>query len=232
MVLKFKDGPQRAEIAYEDFIMLISGKPASGKTQLAESIILAFLGVNTDYFEFEDLPKNAKILRVDTEMPTKLLEASKKRLKDIAGKVVDSKYIDMKTSHIVPNLSRIEHIRDLMDSDKDIKVLIIDNLTGVVSSVMKDDEAAYITAYLDKLAKERGILVICLCHAASDGSPLGFIGKTMDRQSSMSLGLEIDLNDSTTYVTVFKSRADKINNFSFTLSPNKQVVGGVYMPFP
>jgi len=232
MTLKFKDGPTKLDMAYEDFLILINGMPSSGKTQLTESIILAFLGVETDYFEFEDLPKKAKVLRVDTEMPMKLLQKSEDRIVKLVGKKIDDRYMLMQTSHIMPNISRIEHVKKVVDADPNIKVLIIDNLTGTVSSIMRDDEAALVTAYLDRLAKERKILIICLCHSAGDGTPIGHIGKTMNRQASFTLSLVLDKTDSTTYATINKPRADKIPDFSFTLDENKQVTGGVYMPFP
>lgn len=232
MVLKFKDGPTKLDMAYEDFLILINGMPSSGKTQLTESIILSFLGVETDYFQFEDLPENAKILRVDTEMPMKLLKKSEERLIKLCGRDINNEYILMQTSHIMPNISRIDHIKKLVDSDDMIKVLIIDNLTGTVSSIMRDDEAALVTAFLDRLAKEKKIMVICLCHSAGDGTPIGHIGKTMNRQASFTVSLTLDKTDSTTYATINKPRADKIPDFSFTLDNNKQVSRGVYMPFP
>jgi len=232
MEIKFKDGNNEITILKPEYVGLITGKEGSGKTQLVESIVTAFLGGQSDYFTVSNIKPGTKCLRIDTEQPQDLIDKSNNRLRKLTNSKLEN-YEALALTDVGTARQRWEIIKEKVNNDNSIGLIIIDNLSGVCTSVNNDQEAVAITSFLSKIAKDNGVIVISISHAAADGTPLGHVGKAQARGCSFHLMLTYDSKDGITYCNPGKTRLDKIPPFTFTINQEtKQVVKGVYTPFP
>lgn len=232
MEIKFKDGNNEITILKNTYVGLIVGKEGSGKTQLTESIVVAFLGGNSDYFKVDNIPLGTKCLRIDTEQPQDLIDNSNERLKKLVGSLEN--YEVLALTDIKTPKQRWDKIKEKLEEDSKIGIIILDNLSGLCTSVNNDQEAVAIATFLTNIATDRNTIPIVLSHAAADGTPLGHVGKSVARTAtSFSTFLTYDSKDGITYCSIGKTRLDKIPPFTFTINQEtKQVVKGVYTPFP
>lgn len=232
MEINFRDGNNEITILKPEYVGLITGKEGSGKTQLAESIVTAFLGGQSDCFTVTNIKPGTKCLRIDTEQPQDLIDKSNNRLRKLTNSNLEN-YEALALTDVGTARQKWEIIKERVSNDSSIGLIILDNLSGVCTSVNNDQEAVAITTFLAKIAKDNGVIIIVISHAAADGTPLGHVGKAQARGCSFHVLLSYDSKDGITYCSIGKTRLDKIPSFTFTIDQEtKQVLKGIYMPFP
>jgi AAA domain len=232
MILYYKDGNVLIPMGKAGYSLLISAAPGTGKTQLGECFIQAFLCGETSLFKVEGAEDFA-VLRVDTEQPEDIIENSNQRILNYCEGVDASRYISLPLVSSRGPRQRWETIKEKIKDNPKIKLVILDNLSGLCTSVNNELEAMEMNNFINSYTEELGIMFISFGHVAGgDGSPLGFVGKTIDRGGSFSARMILNRRNMVTFVNVTKSRAGKVPDFTFVVDRDGNTQADIYMPFP
>lgn len=233
MVLYFKDGKELVTVGREGYSLLFSAAPGSGKTQLGECLIQSFLCGETSLFKFED-SENYAVLRVDTEQPEDIIQKSTNRILSFCDDLKDDKrYISLPLVSAKNARHRWEQITEKIKDNPSIKLVILDNLSGLCNQINSDLEAMEINNFINRYTETNGVMFVTFSHVTNqDSTPLGFVGKSLDRSCSFSAIMRLDRRNMVTFVNVTKSRAGNVPNFTFVVDKNGNTQSDIYLPFP
>lgn len=231
MIIYYKDGAQLVPIAKETYSMLFSAAPGVGKTQIAECLMQAFLCGESALFKTEGCEEYS-VLRVDTEQPADILENSNNRILNYCKDVDPERYVVLPLVTAKNAAHRWEIIKKKVDENPKIKLIILDNLSGLCNAINSDIEASSISNFINSTAESKGAIIVSLGHVANDGTPLGHVGKGVNRHTTFSANMHLDRRHMITFVNILKSRLSKAPNFTFLVDQDGNTKADIYMPFP
>ena len=238
MQLQIKIGETYYPIANPQHTMLWAGMPGVGKSRLIEPLIGSFLSKSSEASLFRWVGDRSKktVVLVETEQPEDLVQAARDRIQTYSklnDKDFNKKFITLPVSEIKGGVERRAHIKNTLLGVKDLGLLTIDNLTGIVNNVNSEVESAEVNHLVSVTSKEKNSISLLISHLTNgDKTPLGHVGKNAERDCSSQFTL---LKDSFSGITVVQKKKNRLDNnlpdFHFTVSKDF-VIPGVYMPFP
>jgi len=218
-------GGDEYNVANNQHIGVISGKRGSGKTTLIVDLINACLtGEVQGVFKFNC--DNKKVVHIDTEQPDDLLYKFKERVSK------EGEYICHSLSHLFSAREKWEEVVEIINREKEACVFIIDVLSDLADDPNDFKQASRISQSFQGLAKNKDALIIIVAHNNAEDTILGAVGKYVENKSAFSFNISMDNTTGVSRVKNVKYRLEDLPDFSFTVTEDKKVELGVYIPFP
>lgn len=216
-------------IGSRENIITITGKSKSRKTIAASAIATSLF--NEEFLVFASvLPKDARILHVDTEQGYKHYFHSVQRIFRDASIPYQERFTSIHTRDAdIP--MRLELIDHLVESIRP-SVLIIDGLTDLVYDINDQAEATKIGEKFLQISSKYQLLVIGVIHTTkTTGFMTGAIGTIFEKKSETVIKVELDEEDKmVSHISCqfsrnapfpeFSIRADKDGNYSLENEAN------------
>lgn len=170
---------------------VIKGPTKIGKTTVAAILTAALLGQAASPFRGY-LPDDAEILWVDTEQSrTHCYKVGALIGKLVLGKSTLHPRVKMLMIRQYSAKVKWEFIQYAVTSNKAIKVVVIDNLADLVTSILDEEQASVLMGALLKLAETRSLLLVNVIHTNKGNKhSRGHLGSLAEQRAETVISVE------------------------------------------
>lgn len=230
VALNFKYGPQTYRLSNYQHILLLSGASGSGKTTVCKSIIASGL-CNREINNFHLRLDDRLITFIDLEQPEDIAHEFIDGIKSIADCGTEKLDYRNFSGLYTPEEKNAEFLKAI--EDPKCGVVILDNLSNVVTNINDADFSGKFKSTIMAKAKEHNKMIIILAHNNKENQVSGVVGKGVESVASSALNITLYKQNGTSIVETNKCRYGSIPPWSFKVdSKTKKLYNNIYIPFP
>ena len=202
---------------------LIKGKAKSRKSFLL-SIIVSNLLSEAIFFETLSSPRSGsknKVLYIDTEQSDWHVQNIAHRILKLSGGENQDWLMMYKFRSLMP-VERLKYTEKLIKSTPDLKVVVIDGIRDLITSINDEAESSLIASMLLKWSEQYNVHIITILHEnPTNDKARGHLGTELSNKAETVVQVEVDAKqEMISVVKPFSCRNKEFPPFAFNIQDN------------
>lgn len=224
-------GSKCYNIASRSQILFIGGDRGAYKSSFCRGLIASALNPS-GFMGYKYKANGKKIVLIDTELSAVFFNRGLSDLLKMSGLNMFPKQFEPYTLNTEPDpIKRRGLILSFIENNKnDIDMLVLDGIGDIVAEESDKKEANDIMAALSSLAELHNAFVIATSHTSDEGKLLDVLGRKLGRKSRV--GFILINAGGSVIVLPDKTSWEKLPTSEFTVSSDRILIKGEYIPFP
>lgn len=229
--LTWEYGHKEYNIASRSQLLFIGGDRGAYKSSFCRALIASALNDN-GYMGFKYKANGKKVVLIDTELSATFFNRGLADLLKMSGvNKFPSNFEPYCLNIIADPIQRRDTILNYVEKNKgDIDILVLDGIGDIVAEESNTQEANLIINSLSALVDIHDAMGIITSHTSDAGKLLSILGRKLGRKARVGFIL-LNMGGSV-LVIPDKTSWEKLPVSEFSVTADRQLVQGDYIPFP